>query len=294
MARKELIPKVLDLDKKLAAKLNLPSLFHGKTPQNSLSGRLTTNNNKHFVCFVPPGSSVQHFKLAFTPGDFASALNKYTEWTDKLINLDWPWFFEKQFERTSTETRNETTNLSTKNSAEMILSDAADSLTCESVSLSSCETNNTEQYILPHSLDELFEKKTSTIPNAGFGLFARLPIPKSTYLGFYFGVPMAESDFDAVKEGVGVASRYVFYYRNNVLDPTDDQGVLYDSYVDELNCPFLYINEDQKKPNVAFIEGSECNQIICVSIQDISPGEELFVNYGKGIDRYWEASGSCT
>lgn len=46
------------------------------------------------------------------------------------------------------------------------------------------------------------------IENAGRGLFAKCLIPKWAIIGFYFGVPMTELEFDSLKDGKGLASNY--------------------------------------------------------------------------------------
>jgi coenzyme F420-reducing hydrogenase gamma subunit len=56
-------------------------------------------------------------------------------------------------------------------------------------------------------------------------------------------------------------------------------------------CPFHFMNEHQQKANVAFVEGYVVNQVLVMSIKNIEPGQELFVNYGKDVDRaYWNPS----
>src|SRR6266511_2624551 len=49
---------------------------------------------------------------------------------------------------------------------------------------------------VPKSLSDVVEVRPSTIPNAGNGLFAKRNLPMGTPLGFYFGVPMMEDEFD--------------------------------------------------------------------------------------------------
>ncbi|KAJ3271199.1 hypothetical protein HDV01_006988 [Terramyces sp. JEL0728] len=144
-----------------------------------------------------------------------------------------------------------------------------------------------KEYIIPNNFGDLFEIKQSLIPNAGNGLFAKRTIPKSTFLGFYFGVPMTEDEFDSLKEGKGQASVYSHRYRNTVLDATNDDGTLY-TKKDGVDCPFYYINERKGHVNVQFVEGIVVNQIICNTIKKIERGQELFVDYGVDVDRFWE------
>jgi prepilin-type processing-associated H-X9-DG protein len=345
MSRTELIPKVLELDQELSQKKGLPTLYHGKTPQNTVSGRLTENNDKYFLRFIPEGTKKQFFKLAFQPGDFDSAFENYKEWTRKLIELDWPWFFGDRRPEKKTVTKKapsvhgdsislmESTLVAQDQEPDQLaLSETLDGFLTGYSSFRSSPTAahettepdvavhestgphleqepgqltnqdhpvmavNTEtsrlehdkdRCIIPTSLDQVLEIKESLIPHSGKGVFARMKIPKHTYLGFYFGVPYDEDEFDSLKEGVGVASQYAHRYKNTVLDATNEQGILYDEVIPELFCPFHYINEDLKKANVAFIDGHVVNQIICMTLKDIQIGEELYVNYGPEISRPW-------
>lgn len=155
------------------------------------------------------------------------------------------------------------------------------------------ETETVVDPDIPKSLDEIVEVKESSIPGAGKGLFAKRLIPAWTIMGFYFGVPMTEDDFDATKDNIGQASHYSIRYRKTVLDATDEKGM---PFVDhpKLFCPFHFMNEDVTNGNVAFIEGSVVNQVICMTTKDVQPGEEFFVNYGKDVDRsHWNANQSC-
>jgi prepilin-type processing-associated H-X9-DG protein len=338
MSRAELIPKVLELDKEIAAKKGLPTLFHGKTPQNTVSGRLTENNEKYFVRIVPEGTKRQFFKVSFQPGDFDSAYENYKDWTRKLIELDWPYFFgdrtaeskpvtfEKPLEASIVVDKPEEDVDSLSRTLEGFMdqeseihsdivdgslgtveatgSQIIDTDKDESKPSEAIETTNdmlepqsepldpvptdkpTKEYHIPKSLDEVLQVKESLIPNAGKGVFAKMDIPKHTYLGFYFGVPVDEDEFDSLKDGVGVASEYAHRYNHTVLDATNEQGILYDQVVDGLECPFYYINES-KKVNIAFVDGNVVNQIICMSTKAIKAGEELYVHYGPEIPRPW-------
>ncbi|KAF9425730.1 hypothetical protein BGZ94_007286 [Podila epigama] len=142
---------------------------------------------------------------------------------------------------------------------------------------------------VPSRLDDMVRVDASKIPNAGNGLFAKIDIPASTPLGFYFGVPMTENEFDSLKDGVGYASQYTLMYRRTVLDATDENGMPYSDPKNRFFCPFHFMNEDPNG-NVSFITGSVDNQIVCTSNRDIKAGEELLVYYGKETDRHWPVS----
>ncbi|KAG0290902.1 hypothetical protein BGZ96_005660 [Linnemannia gamsii] len=158
---------------------------------------------------------------------------------------------------------------------------------------------------VPTSLAEVVEVKASTLPNAGKGLFAKIDIPAGTPLGFYFGMPMSENEFDSLKEGVGSASQYSILYRRTVLDATDEQGlpfkldnttlpweqqqqVAVNGQLEgrELLCPFYLLNEDQNG-NVSLITGSVVNQVICTTNRAVNAGDELVVFFARESERHW-------
>ncbi|KAF9114163.1 hypothetical protein BGX27_011519 [Mortierella sp. AM989] len=142
---------------------------------------------------------------------------------------------------------------------------------------------------VPTSLADIVRVDVSTMHNSGNGLFAKIDLPTGTPLGFYFGVPMTENEFDSLKDGVGMASQYSIMYRRTVLDATDEHGQPYTDPNGPMYCPFHFMNEDPDG-NVSFITGSVTNQVICTTNRDVKAGEELFVFYGKEMDRHWAMS----
>ncbi|KAJ1936515.1 hypothetical protein GGF37_005577, partial [Kickxella alabastrina] len=99
---------------------------------------------------------------------------------------------------------------------------------------------------IPKSWRDIVEVKPSSIPGAGNGLFAIRNLPGGIPLGFYFGVPMTEDEFDSLKENVGMASHYSIMYRKTVLDATDENGLPYTDPLGALYCPFHFMNEDRE------------------------------------------------
>ncbi|KAF9113478.1 hypothetical protein BGX27_001490 [Mortierella sp. AM989] len=443
-ARQELINAAVALDRKFSAEKGLPRVFTGKTPMNSASACLTNNGDKYFVPFKPEGSRSTHFRLAYAPGDFETAVKEYDKWMEKLIKHDWPLCFgvprdgalpihileqreqaRRGIEKSATElpadessatvvatdtivfdtetclgihssttTTVEEIETITNNShlvksrkrspmievaepdddvrsvkklraeldSEMISknsneescqsqdqdsyhnqdlkvankleklelrsTDSASSSPSstpaprlsqdpESISLTTVPVAPTlavekssrdstpqasiqkvDEYRLedldltnvPACLNDVVRVDLSTIPNSGNGLFAKIDLPASTPLGFYFGVPMTEYEFDSLKDGVGVASHYSIMYRRTVLDATDENGMPYSDPKGRLYCPFHFMNEDPNG-NITFITGSVVNQVICQTNRDVKAGEELFVFYGKEVDRFWEKEG---
>ncbi|KAG0074159.1 hypothetical protein BGZ92_003510 [Podila epicladia] len=392
-ARQQIISAAVELDRKFSAERGLPRVFTGKTPMNSASACLTNNGDKYFIPFKPEGSRSTHFRLAYQPGDFDTAVKEYDSWMEKLIKHDWPLCFgvpkegaipihilEQQEQERKRALENEAgePSASTTDGSATEASSAESKVTphietendrkCESTespgqrkrspepdhdsdktlrsskkqkadehvldqeskvtdklehldlqaatpksttssstpepsssasqtaakSSSGTEREKVDEYRLedldlsnvPTSLSDVVKVDVSSIPNSGNGLFAKIDLPASTPLGFYFGVPMTENEFDSLKDGVGVASHYSIMYRRTVLDATDEKGMPYSDPAGRLYCPFHFMNEDPSG-NITFITGSVVNQVICTTNRDITAGEELFVFYGKEVDRFW-------
>ncbi|KAJ2164220.1 hypothetical protein GGH15_004043 [Coemansia sp. RSA 562] len=362
-SRSNLVREAVALDSRISQDRGLPRAFTGKTPMNSASALLTNNGDRCFVQFRPEGARCFHFRLAFKPGDFASALKAYEEWIRVLVDVDWPVCFGPEpsgpepnapepngLEKNGLEPNASETNAPEPNGLgnEMVVtSDMAglqpravrevsnlgtvpdvhldaeetpipDAVVSESVpslpesvtpllselalaqntadaSIQSAETPLPNADI-PKSWHDVVEVRESTIPNAGNGLFAKRDLPAGIPLGFYFGVPMTEDEFDSLKESVGLASHYSIMYRKTVLDATDDAGMPYTDPDGPLYCPFHFMNEARvdnagsaARFNITFLEGVKVNQIICLTARAIEKGEELFVSYGDEVDRsHWD------
>jgi len=134
-------------------------------------------------------------------------------------------------------------------------------------------------------LDLLYTQTSSLGPNAGLGCFTRYNIEIHTIIGFYFGVPMTEDEYDSLKDNVGIASSFSIRYKNTVLDATDDQGMPFKPDNPEMFCPCHYINENAAKVNCVFLDGAAVNQIWVVTTRAVRAGEEMFVVYGSEVDR---------
>jgi len=351
---------------------------------NSASACLTNNGDKYFIPFKPEGSRSTHFRLAYQPGDFDTAVKEYNKWLEQLIQQDWPVCFGHPREgnvsrhhrrMASHEQSSEPTNGNTRpdlqrahSSPESSRKRGADheghdgpgqelgntkkvkaeneqenhwdntkgessqgrvahrmprldikaatgydgSTSCpptpitlaaaaieQRLSLKDspitprAPSHPFEDMELPHiptSLADIVRVDVSTLPGAGNGLFAKMDLPVGTPLGFYFGVPMTENEFDSLKDGVGLASHYSIMYRRTVLDATDEQGQSFTDPKGPLYCPFHFMNEDSDG-NVSFITGSIANQVVCTTNRDIQAGEELLVFYSREIDRHWSVPG---
>lgn len=374
-ARQELITAAVELDKKISAEKGLPRVFTGKTPMNSASACLTNNGDKYFIPFKPEGSRSTHFRLAYQPGDFDTAVKEYNHWLDQLVHHDWPVCFGSPREGaagarqahcgdtvmndntrpdlhraySSPESRKRGPDdvemgmeQELSNSKKVKAESEQDDMESGSKSSDGREDGRVpvkmqkldikaaisyegstscpptpitlaaaaiEQRLslkdtprtysqrpegadvnVPTCLADIVRVGASTISGAGKGLFAKVDLPAGTPLGFYFGVPMTENEFDSLKDGVGLASQYSIMYRRTVLDATDEQGQPFTDPNGALYCPFHFMNEDPDG-NVSFITGSVANQVICTTNRDVKVGDELLVYYGREMDRHWNAPG---
>ncbi|KAJ2810828.1 hypothetical protein H4S07_002443 [Coemansia furcata] len=328
-SRSELVRSAVELDRRISEERGLPRAFTGKTPMNSASALLTSNCDRHFTQFRPPGARCYHFKLAYDPGDFESATRAYNEWLEVLITKDWPICFgpdpepqplsEPLIQLAAGDITEQGQPDDATNTADTpLVLDAAVNGTLpvdrpgessipvleqeprqhtasgESVEITSDAAADSEPPAankIPTCWRDIVEVKPSSIPNAGNGLFAVCDLPGGIPLGFYFGVPMTEDEFDSLKEKVGLASHYSIMYRKMVLDATDKDGMPYTDPDGPLYCPFHFMNEDREgqRDNITFLEGAKVNQIICLTSRAIKCGEELFVSYGNEVDRsHWD------
>ena len=114
---------------------------------------------------------------------------------------------------------------------------------------------------------------TSTIPNAGNGAFANIPLKKGTTLDYYKGKKLSASAYEKLKD---------------------------DSYVWELSSPYGPFYIDGKNPKTSnwlrFLNDSRDRRVNVEPYQysgriyyrtkrRIKAGEELFISYG---DYYWD------
>ncbi|KAI9290933.1 hypothetical protein K502DRAFT_345001 [Neoconidiobolus thromboides FSU 785] len=161
-------------------------------------------------------------------------------------------------------------------------------------STSSAETviksrkHHREQLPIPTNWKDLFYVGPSTIKGANLGLFAKRFVPKDTVIGYYFGVPTTEYDFDKHKGLNKYVSSYSIKYYDFILDATDNNNELYKDKDGGILCPFHFMNEHPDFTNVRFNEGSELNQVECITECDVFKGQELFVFYGVEYEREYQ------
>ncbi|CAO3632293.1 unnamed protein product [Mucor hiemalis] len=281
MARTDLIKSALAIDKRISEERFLPKVFRGKTPMNSASAILTNNSDCYFIPFKPEGSKSMHFRFSFEPGNYESALKEYTQWQEDLMENDWPSYFGVKKSAIMSENTVKELEVTTKYPTEFdefIAKRKRERLEREGEKENCTQSTKHYNYIKEYS-PKSWQEVVSLRKSNQYGLFANRYLPKNIPLGFYFGVPLTEDEFDSMKDGVGQAAELSYMYKNRtVIDPTDESGKFYELNGNPL-CPFHFIKETMspEKANVAFYEGNALNQIVCWTKKDISAGDELFV-----------------
>ena len=119
---------------------------------------------------------------------------------------------------------------------------------------------------------EAFEVRPSTISKAGNGLFSLAHINLEDTIGYYTGIILDNNDFHDPK---CPSSNYFLYLCDNHIILGEGPLANYTRY----------INHSSKKPNAFLITSTRWKTARLEAIKSISPGEEIFYNYG---DDYWE------
>ncbi|KAI9006242.1 hypothetical protein CLU79DRAFT_780538 [Phycomyces nitens] len=288
LPRTDLIKAALALDKKMSEERNLPRVFRGKTPMNSASAILTNNSDGYFIPFKPHGSRSMHFRLAKTPAKFEKACFEYRKWQENLEHKEWPSYFAKDTKELSNKPEMTEFDefIASRLRARQASGDHSKNKTLETsgsakgqqgkVTHVPSEQEHSERF---HNNDRVPTSWTDLVRvEKTRGVFAVRPIGPNIPLGFYFGVPMSEDEFESLKEGVGKADSYSLLYRKTVLDATDEKGQPFEDVKGVVYCPFHFMNEtSESKANMVFLEGDHPNQIICWTKESIKQGEELLV-----------------
>jgi SET domain-containing protein len=115
-----------------------------------------------------------------------------------------------------------------------------------------------------------FEVRESTIPGAGLGLFARVPIGLEETIGYYSGDLIT---WDQLAAGTYSGSRYIFAISRKMLVVAEGPNA----------NPTRYINHSAE-PNAFAVVSTRWKTVRIEAVQPIAPGEEIFLNYG---DQYW-------
>lgn len=119
------------------------------------------------------------------------------------------------------------------------------------------------------------EVKTSTLPNAGKGLFTKVFIEKGTRITEYEG---RYTNWEDVAEDAD--NGYIFYIDD---DNVIDAGKMKNSKARYANDAAGLTRIKGVRNNTKYV--NENNRIFIDATRDIQAGEEIFVGYGK---EYWE------
>ncbi|HTC01480.1 MAG TPA: SET domain-containing protein-lysine N-methyltransferase [Ferruginibacter sp.] len=116
--------------------------------------------------------------------------------------------------------------------------------------------------------------KTSSLPNSGKGLFTKVFIPKKTLIVEYQGEICkwkdVEDNFD---------NGYIYYVnRNHVIDAGKSVKFLARYANDAFGLSKIKGTRNNSKYK------TKGRQVFIESVEDIHPGEEIFVSYGE---EYW-------
>lgn len=113
----------------------------------------------------------------------------------------------------------------------------------------------------------------STIPGAGLGLFARVPIEIEDTIGCYTGVLIT---YDELAAGRFSGSDYLLGLTSKWLIAGEGPDANYTRYINH-----------SKNPNAFLIVSTRWKTARFEAIKTIQPGEEIFFDYGNA---YWEAA----
>ena len=140
--------------------------------------------------------------------------------------------------------------------------------------------------IVGHSPSDPFslEVKTSEIPNAGLGLFTATAVPNGSVVTEYYGhlhtLRTARNSPDKRYQILLPPSPFLLPSSPLILDCS--------SMSDFSSLPARYINDPRSLSflNCVFVPNQAALCVDVVAIRDLTPGEEIYVDYGEA---YWTA-----
>jgi len=164
-------------------------------------------------------------------------------------------------------------------------------------------------------------QQTSTVPNAGLGLFAARSLPKGTILGTYPGIMAPLAQHAASKlPNYPQCEGYIWRFSDNqyVIDPTNAVGVLEDICIGgnpgqfgsiplftilhqipvlsntlAVKTALCRINEPPRGRDVNVVTDEDLQRrTVTFSLErDVVAGEEFFIDYGLSYDRSFYGGG---
>ncbi len=118
--------------------------------------------------------------------------------------------------------------------------------------------------------EDAFCVRPSTIPGAGKGLFAQIPIKVGDTIGYYTGEILSADELNA---GRSAGSDYLLFITDtHIIDGVGPRA----NYT-------RYINHSTE-PNAFLITSTRWKSARFEAVRDIAPGDEIFFNYG---DLFW-------
>jgi len=127
--------------------------------------------------------------------------------------------------------------------------------------------------------DHRFCIKTSTLPNAGLGCFAKEPIPKGDYLEVIGVLVRCNSSADHCTH---YANRYKFAARENHTAYVVPMG--YGGMVNHTDDPKLQNVEIRWMKNTNK-RSPHAGEVVYVALRDIEADEELLGHYGEAVGK---------
>lgn len=118
---------------------------------------------------------------------------------------------------------------------------------------------------------DAFEVKASSIPQAGFGLFAKVAIGPGENIGYYQGKILTDDEVEETRYG---NSLYLLWICKDHWIWGEGRYANYTRYINH-----------SRKPNVELITSTRWKTARFEAIKPIAPGEEIYFDYG---DYYWE------
>jgi len=115
----------------------------------------------------------------------------------------------------------------------------------------------------------------STYPGAGFGLFAKKPIPKGHTIGYYTGRVLDDDEMELPKN---YESLYIVWV-------CKDHWILAEG---KLANHTRFINHEGKSPNTRLVVSTRWKTARVETLRKIKPGEEITFDYGQ---EYWDVLG---
>lgn len=122
-----------------------------------------------------------------------------------------------------------------------------------------------------------YEVRLSLVPGAGYGLFATKQYSPMEEIGIYSGTPLR---FD---ETVSRDSTYFMSKPARIYKGVYSPGFVLDG--GHFSNDMRWVNHDADNPNARISHAFSRDVIVIKAIRVISPGEEIFMNYGYDLNQ---------